>query len=171
MADTLTSLLNSEIQRGDTELSETLETYLDGLEEGVYETANGTLTVEITEGELDTITGTVRDNQSAITSTAWYAGNTTETASQELIDLVTGQAQAGVYFIYDLDTSFTGATFADALYWNGNQVTTATFNAATFNGTFALGATEGGKLLTWDSNKPFLEGLELDGTNLNLQIV
>jgi len=169
MADTLTSLLNSEIQRDTTTLDADLEQYLLSLEEGVYTVGGGTLTVEAGEDELDTITGTVRNNQSTLTSTDWYSGD--GPATQELIDLVSGLQLSGVYFVYDLDTSFTGATFADLLYWNGSAVTTATINATTFTGTFATGFTEGQLTYTWDTSKGFLEGLDLAGTDITLQIV
>ena len=53
MADSLTSLLNSTIQAGETAIEEPLFQYLDGLEDGTYKTSNGSLTIASTEDSVD----------------------------------------------------------------------------------------------------------------------
>jgi hypothetical protein len=99
----LTSLLNSTIQTGETVIEDNLFQYLDQLADGTYKTSNGSLTIVSTEDSVDTVTGSYTDEGTILSATAWFTGQ--ETASQSLIDLVTGTAQTGVYFAYDTDVT------------------------------------------------------------------
>ena len=103
MADSLTSLLNSTIQAGETAIEELLFQYLDGLEDGTYRVANGSLAITSTEDSVDVVTGSYTDEGTILSATDWFTGQ--ETASQSLIDLVTGTAQTGVYFAFDTDAT------------------------------------------------------------------
>jgi hypothetical protein len=128
---TLTSLLNSTIQAGETVIEEPLLDYLDDLADGTYKVGDGTLTISTTEDEVDSITGSWTANSSTLTSTEWFTGQ--ETASQSLLDLVTGLQVSSVYFAYDTDitttkvdgsytssTLFGGATSLKGTAWWGN---------------------------------------------------
>jgi hypothetical protein len=172
MADTLTSLLNSTIQAGETELDGSLNDYLQLLEDGTYKVGGGTLTVTTTEDDLDTITGKYNNLAATLTSTAWFTGQ--ETASQELIDFVTGLAQSGVYFAFDTDTvQFNSGprTTVDCVYWDGDSVELQTFRAVD-DATYATAFTEGYTTVVWDTNKQSVLGMTLAGTdNLTLTIV
>lgn len=118
---TLTSLLNSTVQQGETTLDADLEGALLALEDGTYKVGGGTLTVATTEDDLDTLTGDWTDNSSTLLATDWFSG--TETASQELIDFVTGLAQSGVYFAFDTDltTVTTAASYTSQVGSWGTQ--------------------------------------------------
>jgi len=105
MADTLTSLLNSTIQAGETVIEDSLLDYLDELADGTYKVGGGTLTIATTEDQVDEITGSFTSNQSTLTSTEWFTGQ--ETASQGLIDLISGLQDSSVYFAYDTDVTTT----------------------------------------------------------------
>jgi len=128
MADSLTSLLNSTIQAGETAIEELLFQYLDGLEDGTYKTSNGSLTIASTEDSVDVVTGSYTDEGTILSATDWFTGQ--ETASQSLIDLVTGTAQAGVYFAFDTDaTTVTVAasyTSSSVKFSNATAALTAT---------------------------------------------
>jgi hypothetical protein len=67
--------------------------------------AGGTLTISTTEDEVDSITGSWTANSSTLTSADWFTGQ--ETASQGLLDLVTGLQDSSVYFAYDTDVTTT----------------------------------------------------------------
>lgn len=105
MADTLTSLLNSTIQPGETVIEGSLLEYLNTLADGTYQVGGGTLTLTTTPDQVDTITGDWSSNTATLTSTSWFTGQ--ETASQGLADLVTGLQATGVHFAFDTDTTTT----------------------------------------------------------------
>ena len=67
---TLTSLLNSTIQAGETVIEDSLLDYLDDLADGTYKVGGGTLTISTTEDQVDSITGSWTANSSTLTSTA-----------------------------------------------------------------------------------------------------
>lgn len=171
MADTLTSLLNSTVQAGDTTLDTSLEETLLALEDGTYQVANGTLTIATTEDQLDTVTGKYSNNTAVLTSTEWFTGE--ETASQELIDFITGLGQTGVYFAFDTDTVQLNSgprTTVDTLYWDGDSVEARTFRAVD-DANYATGFTEGSTTATWDTNKQSVLGLELVGADITLTVI
>ena len=124
----LTSLLNSTIQTGETVIEDNLFQYLDQLADGTYKTSNGSLTIVSTEDSVDTVTGSYTDEGTTLSATEWFTGQ--ETASQSLIDLVTGTAQTGVYFAYDTDvTTVTVAasyTSSSVKFSNATAALTAT---------------------------------------------
>jgi hypothetical protein len=167
----LTSLLNSTIQTGETVIEDNLFQYLDQLADGTYKTSNGSLTIASTEESVDVVTGSYTDEGTTLSATEWFTGQ--ETASQSLIDLVTGTAQTGVYFAYDTDTvQFNSGprTTVDCLFWNGDSVELRTFRAFD-EANYATAFTEGSTTAIWDTDKQGVVGLELAGSDITLTIV
>ena len=115
MADTLTSLLNSAVSKGDDAIDDSLLDLLATLDDGSYAVANGTLTLNTAPDEVDTITGDFTNNSALLLGTEWFTGQ--EAPSQGLIDTVTGAADTSAYFAFDTDEqveavagSYTSAT-------------------------------------------------------------
>jgi len=146
MADTLTSLLNSTIQAGETSIEEPLLDFLDDLADGTYKVGGGSLTIETVDPVVDEIVGTWTDNGAVLASTDWFTGQ--ETASQGLIDLVTGLGDSSAYFAWDTDTVTTavaGSTTNIVDTWvskNAQIKTTAWYG----NNAAALAAAEAAKV-------------------------
>jgi hypothetical protein len=133
---TLTSLLNRTIQRGETTLDSSLESFLAALADGSYRVGKGSLTLTTTAPVIDTISGDWDTDQAQLTATAWWTGQ--ETASQALIDQVTGLHQIGVAFAFDSDTTTTTTTtpgsytsVSGAFYLQSGLNTTAWYGNAT----------------------------------------
>jgi hypothetical protein len=104
----LTSLLNRTIQKGETTLDPSLDAYLAALADGVYKVGKGSFTISTTAPVVDTVTGSWDADQAQLTATAWWTGQ--ESASQALIDEVTGLKDTGVAFAFDSDTVTTTNT-------------------------------------------------------------
>jgi hypothetical protein len=105
---TLTALLNKTIQRGETTLDSSLDAYLSALADGSYRVGKGSLTLTTTAPVVDTVVGSWTADQSLLAATSWWTGQ--ETASQALIDEVTGLHDTGVAFAFDSDTTTTTTT-------------------------------------------------------------